>query len=175
MISKDTQAPPIYFEVVAELGRLLGLNKSSSLALAFIFATDRPLSLDEITDQTGIAKSSNSVILKNLQQMGLIETVAMPQTRRKFYKAVENPADVLAALIAQQFESVTRHQQALQALHETDYSTTFKSRFNQLNTIQYVFLQMAGLLRAGRADAWEDISNRLALEETLQPEQEDES
>ncbi len=154
------------FEVVAELGKLLGLNKSASLALALLFLADEPLSLDEIAARIGIAKSTCSVILGNLQQTGLIETVDRPRDRHKFYELIDNPGDVFALLIAQRLESAAGRQQNPFVTDRPDDTVGARSdrvlqRLNQLKSIHTVLLQFAILLRTQRAQAWQELSTRL--------------
>lgn len=150
------------FEAVAELGKLLGLNKSAALALAILFAADNPLSLDEVTDNTGIAKSSNSVILKQLEQMGLIEAVHQPRDRRKYYQVVESPGERFAMLIAQRLSNVTSRQQDLFDLDCANHSAQFVDRVYQLQIIYQGLQQTATFLRTWRADAWEAFDERLS-------------
>ncbi len=145
------------FDAVAELGKLLGMNKSASLALAILYTADKPLSLDEITTSTGIAKSSNSVILKNLEQMGLVETVDVPHERRKFFKIVDNPGESFAMLIARRIDIVTTRSHGILAIDDTEHSAQFASRISQLKTIYKALLQTAQYLRDQRSEVWEDI------------------
>ncbi len=156
---------PTLFEAVAKVGKLLGLNRSASLALALLFAADQPLSLDEITRNTGIAKSSNSVILKNLEQMGLVESVNRPHDRRKYYRVVDNPGEAFAVLIAQRLDNITGRQHHLFDIDHTAHSAAYLQRLEQLRTVYLGLVQAASYLRAQRADAWSDINRRLSLDQ----------
>ncbi len=157
------------FEAVAELGKLLGLNKSASLALAHLFVTDEPQSLDAITDNTGIAKSSNSVILKQLSQMGLVEVVNQPHDRRKYFRIAKNPGERIAMLIAQRLDNLTSHQHEIFELDECHHSTPYQERVVQLKHIYQSLAQAAHFLRAERDHAWEAFDDLLAVDQTLTP------
>jgi DNA-binding transcriptional regulator GbsR (MarR family) len=162
MTQTRTQLEATLFDAVAELGKLLGLNKSTSLALALLYTADVPLSLDDIAARTGTAKSSNSVILKNLEQMGLAQVVDRPHDRRKFYKIVDNPGDAVAILVAQRLDNLTTRAENLPDDDQTEHSAQFVCRLNQLKSIYNVLLQAATYLRAQRAEAWDGMSSRLS-------------
>ncbi len=164
-VKPELDIKPALFEAVVKLGKLLALNKSASLALALLFAADQPLSLDEITSSTGIAKSSNSVILKNLEQMGLVEAVNRPHDRRKYYRVVDNPGEVFAVLIAQRLDNATSRQYDLPESDHSDHSVEYVQRLTQLKAIDLGLLQAASYLRAQRANAWSDMNKRLSLEQ----------
>lgn len=171
MYRNGKQTPEdILFEAMADLGKLLGLNKSASLALALLYASDEPLSLDEVTTNTGIAKSSNSVILKQLEQMGLIEAVHQPRDRRKFYQIVESPGERFAMLIAQRLSNVTSRQQDLFELADDDHSPQFVERIDQLKIIYLGLQQMATFLRTWRVDDWEAFDERFTPDQIGQPQ-----
>jgi DNA-binding transcriptional regulator GbsR (MarR family) len=155
------------FEAVAELGKLLGLNKSGALALALLYTAEDSLSLDEVTVQTGIAKSSNSVILKNLEQMGLVEVVDKPHDRRKYYKVTNNPGDAFARLIAQRLDNATLHRDSLLRIDDgKNHSEEYLQRLNQLKSIYKVLLHMSVYLRAIGAGAWETLDEHLLAVDT---------
>lgn len=152
----------IYFDAVAELGKLLGLSKSASLALALLFVTEAPLSLDEIAQQTGIAKSSISVILKTLEQMGLTATVDKPTDRRKYYRMADNPGDALALVMARRLENLTAHRQKLLESDQTAANLE-DGRFQQIRAIYKSLSHLSELFRSQRADAWVNLDEHLTF------------
>lgn len=166
MLPKTEQTQNIYFDAVAELGKLLGLNKAASVAFALLFTAEAPLSLDDLTEQAGVAKSSTSSVLKNLEQLGLTEVVAGPQARRKYYQMVEHPAEAIALLVARRLENMAlRRENLLAAQHEAH--TNDSCRFEELHSIYASLLQVASFLRTERANAWPNIHSRLVLTEDL--------
>lgn len=142
------------FNAATEFARLIGLNKSSAVAFASLYAADNPLSLDDITEQTGVAKSSNSVILKNLEQLGLIEAVHQANSRRKYYTVVSNPGDAIALLIAKRIRRLKRCQQDLYDSDTSSHSTAYENRVNQLKSIYMTVLGLSDLLNANRGNTW---------------------
>ncbi len=152
------------FDAVAELGKFLGLSKSASLALALLFSADEPLSLDDVAAYTSIAKSSISVILKNLEQMGLAEAVDKPHDRRKYYQVTDHPGDAVAILVARRLDNLTsRGQYAFDARQDAG-SPLQQERLEQILAIYRSLIQLATLFHVRRAAAWEDITNYLRVD-----------
>jgi DNA-binding transcriptional regulator GbsR (MarR family) len=164
------------FEAVAELGKILGLNKSASLALALLFTEETPLPLDEIARKTGIAKSSISVILKNLEQLGLAIGVTKTNDRRKYYRITDNPGDAFAMVIARYLDHITVSQQEVLAQHHPDTAAEAvdnpstpgdgHAAQQQLRVIYQSLAQLAAFFRTQRADAWPALCERLALDKS---------
>ncbi|GAB4571352.1 MAG: hypothetical protein Kow0077_07840 [Anaerolineae bacterium] len=150
------------FEAAAELGKLLGLNKSASLILAHLFTIEDAVSLDQISEDLGIAKSSNSVILKTLEQMGLVEAVHVPHDRRKFYRLVENPGERLSLLISRRLENIVSRQKPILTADAPHESELVEARQEQLRMIYRALLHLASLLRDTRAEAWAILDDCLA-------------
>ncbi|GEM_PF-2840214 len=151
----------LFFDAVAELGKLLGLSKSASLALAVLFTEGRPLSLDEVANKTKIAKSSMSVILKSLEQMGLVEVAGKLHDRRKFYKISDNLGDAVALAIARRLDHFVGWEQRLQDAQSASQSGNAK-QIAELTAIYETLTKLAVFFRTRRADAWQDIQECLA-------------
>lgn len=149
------------FDAVAELGKLLGLSKSASLAFAVLFTSEQPLSLDDVATHTGIAKSSISVILKNLEQFGLSEVVDKPHDRRKYYQIVDDPGEAITALFARRLDIVNRRQQDSLAYPGSPISPQLRQRLNQLAVIYDSLDMLADFLHMQRAAAWDELRHRL--------------
>ncbi len=154
----------LLFDAVAELGKLLGLSKSASLALAFLFTSDRPLSLDDVATHTGIAKSSSSVILKNLEQLGLTKVIDKPHDRRKYYQLVDDPGDAVATLIARRLDVLTSRQHEMLVHPGLSCSSQVRQRLTQLAAIYNSLDLLAMFFHEQRAKAWDEIRHRLAAD-----------
>ncbi len=150
------------FDAVAELGKILGLSKSASLTLALLFVADEPLSLDEVAAQTGIAKSSISVILKNLEQMNLAETVDWANDRRKYYRVTSTPADAFAVGIAQRIENLTTRRQHILDPESDVRPSLPADRLEQLQSMYHGLIQLSEFFRSHRAEAWESLNSQLS-------------
>lgn len=151
-----------FFDAVAELGKLLGLSKSASLTLALLFMADEPLSLDEVAAQTGIAKSSISVILKSLEQMNLAETVDRANDRRKYYRVTNTLADAFAMGIAQRIENLTTRRQHILALESDSSPSLPADRLEQLQVMYHGLIQLSEFFRSHRAEAWGNLNSQLS-------------
>ena len=81
--------PAIERFVVAwgEMGEVWGVNRSVSQIHALLYASDRPLSAEEISDQLRLARSNVSNSLKELLGWSLIRRVSVLGERRDFYEA----------------------------------------------------------------------------------------
>lgn len=160
MASKTQPTDEVFFQAVAELGKLLGLSKSASLTLAVLFTADEPLSLDDVAERMSIAKSSISVILKNLEQMGLTVVVDKLNDRRKFYRLVDNPGDAFAGLIARKLDNLTSSQALFLSLTAAEGEIE-QERLEELQAIYHSLGQLATFLHMRGAAAWVDIPNCL--------------
>ncbi len=161
----DTQTvDALLFEAVAELGKLLGLSRSASVTLGLLFTQDEPLSLDDVAGSAGIAKSSVSVSLKHLEQMGLVEVADRLSNRRKFYKVVDNPDDAFALLVARRLDNLTSRQQHVPPIAQTDRSPLQAARLKQVHMIYESLIQLAAFFRLRRAAAWRELKDCLEVE-----------
>lgn len=70
-----------------ELGEVWGVNRSVSQIHALLYASDRPLSADEIVQSLKIARSNVSNSLRELVGWSLVRRVSVLGDRRDFYEA----------------------------------------------------------------------------------------
>lgn len=63
-----------------------GLNKLMGFVVALLIFSDRPLSLDEITQQLGMSKGPISQITRRLLDHGLIRRVWRPGERKNYFE-----------------------------------------------------------------------------------------
>jgi DNA-binding transcriptional regulator GbsR (MarR family) len=83
-----TQAFVLHF---GEMGRNWGINRSVGQVYALLFAADRPLHAEAISDALGISRSNVSMAIKELQGWRLVRLVHIPDDRRDHF---ETPADL---------------------------------------------------------------------------------
>jgi DNA-binding transcriptional regulator GbsR (MarR family) len=69
------------------LGERWGVNRSVSQIHALLYASERPLTAEEIADTLGIARSNVSTSLRELQAWDIIRAVPMRGDRRSYYEA----------------------------------------------------------------------------------------
>jgi DNA-binding transcriptional regulator GbsR (MarR family) len=88
----DTGAklPPAVQQFVlhwGNLGERWGVNRSVSQIHALLYASERPLSAEDIADALGMARSNVSNSLRELQGWEIVHTVPVLGDRRAFYEA----------------------------------------------------------------------------------------
>jgi DNA-binding transcriptional regulator GbsR (MarR family) len=69
------------------LGDRWGVNRSVSQIHALLYASERPLSSEEIADALGIARSNVSNSLRELLAWGIIRSIPVRGDRRTYYEA----------------------------------------------------------------------------------------
>jgi len=69
------------------LGERWGVNRSVSQIHALLYASERPLTAEEIAETLGIARSNVSTSLRELQSWDIVRSVPVMGDRRTFYEA----------------------------------------------------------------------------------------
>jgi DNA-binding transcriptional regulator GbsR (MarR family) len=82
------------------LGERWGVNRSVSQIHALLYASDRPLSAEEIADTLGIARSNVSNSLRELQSWEIVRMVPVLGDRRGFYEAETDLWLVVTRIVA---------------------------------------------------------------------------
>src|SRR5215469_10917364 len=70
-----------------EMGGQWGVNRSVSQIHALLYASERPLTAEDIADTLGMARSNVSNSLRELQSWEIIRAVPVMGDRRTFYEA----------------------------------------------------------------------------------------
>ena len=89
---KDRQSklPPAVQQFVlhwGNLGERWGVNRSVSQIHALLYASERPVTAEDIADTLGMARSNVSNSLRELQSWEIIRSVPVLGDRRTFYEA----------------------------------------------------------------------------------------
>jgi DNA-binding transcriptional regulator GbsR (MarR family) len=87
---KGGKLPPAVRQFVlhwGNLGERWGVNRSVSQIHALLYASERPLTAEDIADTLGMARSNVSNSLKELQSWELLRAVPLLGDRRTFYEA----------------------------------------------------------------------------------------
>jgi DNA-binding transcriptional regulator GbsR (MarR family) len=98
---------PLEVEMVAffvRIAQVLGAPKSLGEIYGLLFCSDRPLSLDEITDSLQISRGSASQGLRVLKSLGAIKLVYLPGNRRDHYGAETELRKLTGSLLREQVE-----------------------------------------------------------------------
>lgn len=89
---------------MARICRLYGIQPMAGRLYTALLLSPRPLSLDELCDRVGAAKSTVSVALRKLESARVARRLPPRGDRRDFYEAVADPWAVLADWTALYFE-----------------------------------------------------------------------
>jgi DNA-binding transcriptional regulator GbsR (MarR family) len=90
MTDKTTRLPAAVQQFVlhwGNLGERWGVNRSVSQIHALLYASERPLTAEDIADALAMARSNVSNSLKELQGWEIVRTVPVLGDRRAFYEA----------------------------------------------------------------------------------------
>src|SRR5690348_3789190 len=79
---------------VARICRLYGVNPLCGRLFAILFVAPEPLSLDQLRQRVGAAKSTLSVALRQLLSMRVVRRLPPTGDRRDYYEAVSDPWEI---------------------------------------------------------------------------------
>ena len=82
------------------LGDRWGVNRSVSQIHALLYASERPLSSEEIAAALGIARSNVSNSLRELLAWGIIRSIPIRGDRRTYYAAETDPWTLVSRIAA---------------------------------------------------------------------------
>lgn len=102
MIGKDhpCQAKKQIIEACIDVARNNGYSEVAGLLRGLLFLETEPISLDELTEETGYSKSTVSSNMSFLETHGLARRVMRPGEKRYRYVAVTNPEVLKAATLS---------------------------------------------------------------------------
>ncbi len=73
-----------------EIGNFWGINKVMGQLYALLFASDAPLTLDNMCEQLGISRGNASMNIRALKEWGVIRKVRMKGDRKDYYELDED-------------------------------------------------------------------------------------
>lgn len=82
-------------EALGNLCRRFGLPRTLGQIYGLLFFSERPLSLDEISERLGVSKASVSIGTRQLAGWGVIRSVWVPGNRRDHFEVEADIAGVL--------------------------------------------------------------------------------
>lgn len=74
----------------ADLGSFWGINKVMGRLYAILLASDRPLTLDDMSDRLGISRGNASMNIRGLKDWGVIRKIRKKGDRRDYYEVDED-------------------------------------------------------------------------------------
>ncbi|MBX7150586.1 HTH domain-containing protein [bacterium] len=73
-----------------EVGSFWGINKVMGQLYALLFASDKPLTLDDMSVQLGISRGNVSMNIRALKEWGIIRKVRVKGDRKDYYELDED-------------------------------------------------------------------------------------
>ena len=87
MTTKLTQLKQDFTEGLSQISRFWGFPKGMGAIFAVLYLSPAPLSLDEITAQTGLTKGAISTEVRALARLGLVHRSSKLADRKDYYEA----------------------------------------------------------------------------------------
>ena len=87
MTIKLPQLKKDFIESLSQISRFWGFPKGMGAIFAVLYISPTPLSLDEITEQTGLTKGAISTEVRTLARMGLVHRSSKLGDRKDYYEA----------------------------------------------------------------------------------------
>jgi len=85
----------LLIEAAGRTSQDLGLGRIVGQVMATVYLGAMPISLDEIGLRLGLSKASVSIATRQLDKLGLIERVWVPNDRKLYYKTTQHMAAAL--------------------------------------------------------------------------------
>ena len=108
-------------EAAARSAEVYGLNRSYGRLYAFLFFADEPLSLDDLVEQSGYAKSTVSTAMQHMERLHIVHRRSVPgEGKRLYYEAETDFWHVIQQVLNQEVRREIRTMtQALESAGET--------------------------------------------------------
>jgi len=87
MPNKFELAENKFIESIGRMSDAFGLNSFVAKLYALLYLTNKPLSLDEITDKLGVSKGNVSVNIRILESWGAVRKIWIKGSRKDYYEA----------------------------------------------------------------------------------------
>ncbi len=76
-----------FIESIGRITDAFGLNSFVAKLYAFLYLSNKPLSLDEITEALGASKSNVSINIRELEKMDAVKKIWIKGSRKDYYEA----------------------------------------------------------------------------------------
>lgn len=87
MNTKLEMAQDRFINGVSKLSESFGLNKFIAQLYAVLYLSDKPLSLDDITEKLRVSKGNVSINIRELEKWGAVKSVWVRGSRKDYYEA----------------------------------------------------------------------------------------
>lgn len=130
----EQQGPEIihFIESMGLLWEREGVPRIAGRIFGLVATSAGPCSLDDMTRELGVSKASISTDARRLEQLGLLERVAIPGDRRDYYTiSPEAPA----RMIARRLEATRRFQAAFELLRDVPLTDEVRARIQSIQRL----------------------------------------
>jgi len=90
----------VFIEGWGRMGVHWGVGKMMAEIQALLYLSDRPLSLEDMSEKLKTSRSNISLNVRSLQDLGVVRKVILPGDRKDYYAAEENLGRVARRLAA---------------------------------------------------------------------------
>lgn len=87
MNAKLENAQHRFMESLGKLCDSFGLNRFFAQLYVLLYLSDKPLSLDEISERLKVSKGNTSLNIRELEKWGVIRSVLVTGSRKDYYEA----------------------------------------------------------------------------------------
>lgn len=152
----NTEIKQEFIEGMSGISAFWGLPKGMGAIFAVLYLSPAPLSLDELTEQTGLTKGAISTNVRALSRMGLIHPVTKLGDRKDYYEAESDFFKSIRAILSErqnaEFDrSVASVQKSLRKIEAGEGDFTRQERaflIERLSALQAFFDALDNLTRA---------------------------
>jgi DNA-binding transcriptional regulator GbsR (MarR family) len=105
MTTNLTSIKQDFVEGLSGISQFWGLPKGMGAIFGVLYLSPRPLSLDDLVDQTGLTKGAISTNVRGLSRMGLIRPVTRLGDRKDYYEAETDLYKSIRSILAERQNS----------------------------------------------------------------------
>ena len=156
MSKKLDQIKLDFVEGLSQISRFWGFPKGMGAIFAVLYLSPAPLSLDEITAQTGLTKGAVSTEIRALARMGLVHRSSKLADRKDYYAAETDFYKAIRTILKERqntefdraVQSVRMALEALEAGGGHGNEVERKFLLERVRALQSFFDALDGLVRA---------------------------
>jgi DNA-binding transcriptional regulator GbsR (MarR family) len=87
-------------DACVQCAKIKGYSDACGVLRGSLFLADQPISLDDLVEMTGYSKSTISVNMNFLENLGLVRRVVVPGDKRSRYATISDPNSMKAMLLS---------------------------------------------------------------------------
>ena len=87
-------------DACVQSAKIKGYSDACGVLRGTLFLADQPMSLDDLVERTGYSKSTVSVNMNLLENLGIVKRVVVPGDKRSRYATISDPNSMKAILLS---------------------------------------------------------------------------